>query len=504
MSSFNPFLDGCLAAAPGPSGSLRTESKLSDSSNTKVYSVLEKSSFEVANPPPLTNDLTQSLDAGRDADAPFGMTLKRTIGSCFSGMMILGSELSLSKEEACNVLWSKYETFQPSATPTPVPAIATPFTSTDPCISSLVASLPPENARPEKPRGAKTGGKKNTKRRTGRGHRSKSVGCNIEAFKIDYSGIQDALEKVAAGGSKPKDTDSAEEKGNASARLPPLIRYLRGDNELGVIELAYRKLRAEFRKVCPDTPLYESDNETQDLTTLIMDKIYKEKSGCSIQELKDLVWKRGATLRTRHLVWPLILGYLPPDPSRWEETLSKKRAEYKELIRIWYKSTLDVIHKAEEYEKKTGKKMFMEDNLGLLRQIEVDINRTRPSGFLHMFTHKPILRLLSRLLITWSKAHPKVGYFQGLNELPTPLIVVFLMPRLKDWENTPANLNALTEQDFFEIEADTYWCLSAIMDQLMVKNITRFIFSYFHIFIFIAIYFIIKIQLARRASYGPN
>ena len=111
----------------------------------------------------------------------------------------------------------------------------------------------------------------------------------------------------------------------------------------------------------PDVQLYESDTESLTLTALIMDEI-RRKPACSVQAIREIVWSRGATLRSRHLVWPLILGYLPPDISLWESTLRKKREEYRELIRVWYTSTLDVIRKADEYEKKTGNKLTFKQN----------------------------------------------------------------------------------------------------------------------------------------------
>lgn len=426
------------------------------------------------NPTLLMDDLTQSLEVKseteKDVNAPFNLTLKRMIGSCFSGMMLLGSDVSFSKEDACKIMWDKYATAPPSVPPMPIPAIATPFSATDPCISSLVASLPEET-----PKSRDTDIRK---RKRSRRHLSRSVGTNIGRGAIDYSSMQDALERlVSKEDSRPKDTshvlDESENNNDDSSklrRLPPLIRSSQGDTEFKAADHVYRKLRAEYRKIRPDVPLYESDTGSHEITSLIMNVINNDKSDNKIQTLREIVWKHGATLKTRHIVWPLILGYLPPDPALWEEKLRRKREEYKELIKIWYDSTLDIIRKAEEYERKTGNKMSIDEDLGLLRQIHVDINRTHPGGFTHMFTHMPILRLLNRLLITWSKAHPKVGYFQGLNEIPTALITVFLMPRLKNWENNDANLNALTENDYFEVEADTYWCLSVIMDQLMVNK----------------------------------
>ena len=462
----------------------------------------------------LTNDLTESpacdlkaqIEAREERETPFRLALKRAIGSCFNGMMLLDSEIPIYREEACNILWSKYDTVTPSVTPTHQPSVATPLSATHPCISTLIASLPAECEDRPSPLPPSSGTsvtataemdavaashattnapenpqkRKQRKRALWRRNRSKSLIYSIEQNRINYSEIRDTLAALPAKGAewtgegeeptnKEKDTGQPKQRRDTQHwKPPPLIRNVPSKEDLQNIERAYNKLRMEHAQKRPDVQLYESDTESLTLTALIMDEI-RRKPACSVQAIREIVWSRGATLRSRHLVWPLILGYLPPDISLWESTLRKKREEYRELIRVWYTSTLDVIRKADEYEKKTGNKMYVDEDLGLLHQIKVDIDRTRPVGFLHMFTHSPIPEMLNRLLITWSKAHPKVGYFQGLNEIPTPLILVFLMPRLKNWENNEDNLSALTEQDYFEVEADAYWCFSAIMDQLTVN-----------------------------------
>ena len=59
--------------------------------------------------------------------------------------------------------------------------------------------------------------------------------------------------------------------------------------------------------------------------------------------------------------------------------------------------------------------------------------------------------------------HPASGYVQGINDLVTPFLVVFLSEHLEgnmdSW-----SMDNLSGQDISNIEADCYWCLSKFLD----------------------------------------
>jgi hypothetical protein len=59
--------------------------------------------------------------------------------------------------------------------------------------------------------------------------------------------------------------------------------------------------------------------------------------------------------------------------------------------------------------------------------------------------------------------HPASGYVQGINDLVTPFLVVFLSEHLEgnmdSW-----SMDNLSAQDISNIEADCYWCLSKFLD----------------------------------------
>uniref|UniRef100_A0A453LBP1 Rab-GAP TBC domain-containing protein n=1 Tax=Aegilops tauschii subsp. strangulata TaxID=200361 RepID=A0A453LBP1_AEGTS len=59
--------------------------------------------------------------------------------------------------------------------------------------------------------------------------------------------------------------------------------------------------------------------------------------------------------------------------------------------------------------------------------------------------------------------HPASGYVQGINDLVTPFLIVFLSEHLEGNLDTWSMEN-LSLQDVSNIEADCYWCLSKFLD----------------------------------------
>jgi len=91
----------------------------------------------------------------------------------------------------------------------------------------------------------------------------------------------------------------------------------------------------------------------------------------------------------------------------------------------------------------------------------VDVPRTAPE--LKLFQTKPFQQSLERVLYIWSIRHPASGYVQGINDLSTPFYLVFLNQvtgkLLEDLD-----VETITDDDFNIIEADSFWCLSKLLD----------------------------------------
>ena len=127
-----------------------------------------------------------------------------------------------------------------------------------------------------------------------------------------------------------------------------------------------------------------------------------------MSELRKIAWN-GVPPQYRGMCWKILLGYLPTNAMRRQQTLERKRAEYKDAIRQHY---------------------YIDDNSRTiqeqetLRQVLVDVPRTAPD--IPLFRNEKIKRALSRLLYIWAMRHPASSYVQGINDLATPLFAVFL------------------------------------------------------------------------------
>ena len=70
----------------------------------------------------------------------------------------------------------------------------------------------------------------------------------------------------------------------------------------------------------------------------------------------------------------------------------------------------------------------------------------------------------------WHMRHPSSGYVQGINDVVTPFIVVFLSDYVKIDLVTlklPEGFEEVTEEQLNHVEADAYWCLCKILDRIL-------------------------------------
>ncbi|KAF7321772.1 hypothetical protein MKEN_00698900 [Mycena kentingensis (nom. inval.)] len=162
----------------------------------------------------------------------------------------------------------------------------------------------------------------------------------------------------------------------------------------------------------------------------------------NIAELRKLAWA-GIPSDLRPMAWQLLLGYLPlPTPMR-AATLSRKRGEYLSLVQL----------------------AFARDREGLdqqiWHQIEIDVPRTRPG--VRLWMHAATQRALERILYVWAIRHPASGYVQGINDLATPFFQVFLSAYV-DSDPEAFDPGTLPTKALEAVEADTFWCLSRLLD----------------------------------------
>ncbi|CAK0787611.1 hypothetical protein CVIRNUC_010833 [Coccomyxa viridis] len=170
-----------------------------------------------------------------------------------------------------------------------------------------------------------------------------------------------------------------------------------------------------------------------------------EQQVVDLDALRELAWS-GVPSDLRPTCWQLLLGYLPPNRERREQILERKRREYRDMVPNYYD-----IQAAER---------SAEDDTAL-RQVIVDVPRTAPG--VPFFAQKQLQKSLERILYLWGIRHPASGYVQGINDLVTPFLAVFLSPHM---EGSVSNETAtdFPEEVMICAEADSYWCLCKLLD----------------------------------------
>jgi TBC1 domain family member 2 len=181
-----------------------------------------------------------------------------------------------------------------------------------------------------------------------------------------------------------------------------------------------------------------------------------------LEKLKKLSWN-GVPEEWRAQVWQLLLAYLPSDGKRREQTVARKRREYADAVAQYFDLDDD------EYRTIAEQKM--------LRQILVDVPRSSPD--VPLFHQASVQRCLERMLYIRALRHPASGYVQGMDDLATPFFVVFLSAALKPLMNKTSkemlaavesiDAQKIPDNVLAEVEADTYWCLTKLLDSIQVS-----------------------------------
>ncbi|KAI0051861.1 RabGAP/TBC [Auriscalpium vulgare] len=167
-------------------------------------------------------------------------------------------------------------------------------------------------------------------------------------------------------------------------------------------------------------------------------------------ELRKLSWS-GIPNDLRPLAWQLLLGYLPLPTHLRSSTLQRKRGEYQSLVELTFARGKDSLDQQ------------------IWHQIEIDVPRTRPGVPLWM--HGTTQRCLERILYVWAIRHPASGYVQGINDLATPFFQVFMSAYI-DADPEEIDPSVLPESVLNAIEADSFWCLSRLLDGIQDNYIS--------------------------------
>lgn len=218
----------------------------------------------------------------------------------------------------------------------------------------------------------------------------------------------------------------------------------------------------------------------------------------SMAELQSCAWK-GCCPRNRAQVWRMLLGHEPLQYSERNTVLEAKRKLYREYVHVLCapegaadlqlafelkkcrslqragENDITSLHnlkeKAYAFAAKGSREIveYSDYSVKTLRQIEMDLPRTHPE--IPIF-HVPEVRdPMRRILYLYGMLNPNKNYVQGMNELVTPILVVFLSSYLKDTDekgvesflNRSEVGDTLTAQELADAEADAFWTFSLLV-----------------------------------------
>jgi len=166
------------------------------------------------------------------------------------------------------------------------------------------------------------------------------------------------------------------------------------------------------------------------------------QSPVNMHQLEKFSWS-GIPGKYRSRVWKILCGYLPAGKS--DEVLKRKRDEYNGYVNQYFNNKEEDIHK------------------DTFRQIAIDVPRMSP--LVGLFQQRCVQEMVERILYIWAIRHPASGYVQGINDLVTPFLMVFL----QDFVEKDVTRNSFTFEDLDEvvrnnIEADSFWCMTKVLD----------------------------------------
>lgn len=229
-----------------------------------------------------------------------------------------------------------------------------------------------------------------------------------------------------------------------------------------------------------------------------------DDAAVNIADLRKLLWN-GIPPELRALAWQLLLGYLPANKARQAAILKRKRQEYTDGVQGTHVQFAESNTGAAALDS-SNRDNSVNKEKQLYHQINIDVKRTHPT--LRLYAYPATQTSLRKILYLWAVRHPASGYVQGINDLCTPFYQLFLNNYLWQLQRThehehhgaeddldlfipgvldPADAAEqrlyrdpklmiytadnfdpalLSERATAVIEADTYWCISRLLDNI--------------------------------------
>jgi hypothetical protein len=267
---------------------------------------------------------------------------------------------------------------------------------------------------------------------------------------MNYSDDQEEKPESSAappnGESKPIDAPGKDDE-EERPKSPPAIN--RKENEEGKSEASNADETTATVEQPPQINLPRPPQQSLERAVSYKQAVFEKAIRAdvvSMSDLRRLGWN-GIPEQHRAQAWKLMLGYVPVNASRRTQTLERKRAEYREAIK-------------QHYDIDDDTRTLQEQET--LRQVLVDVPRTAPE--VGLFRDARIRKSLGRLLYIWAMRHPASSYVQGINDLATPLMCVFLSDVCGGKDVMDGSImEQVTDDMLRKVEADCYWCLTNLL-----------------------------------------
>jgi len=186
----------------------------------------------------------------------------------------------------------------------------------------------------------------------------------------------------------------------------------------------------------------ERDELNSQVSRILKFQAILDSKTVDTSQLRNIAWS-GVPADLRPRIWMHMLGYLPSTAERRPRTLQKKREDYLSSINQVFQSPASM-------------------DQAMWHQIKIDIPRTNPH--IKLYSFEASQRALERILYLWAIRHPASGYVQGINDLVTPFFQTFLTEYVGTRRVEDLDPGTLPKEQLNIVEADSYWCLSRLLD----------------------------------------
>ncbi|GJJ73807.1 TBC1 domain family member 2 [Entomortierella parvispora] len=269
---------------------------------------------------------------------------------------------------------------------------------------------------------------------SGSGHND-TIGQSENNGSSSAMGQQSASASIGTGGASGVIEGM---KPNALAILQDPLAILKGldyESAMGDLHLVGTELKSDEVYALQRTKQKARFHKFKELLQL---------SVVDLDVLRKLSWS-GVPTAIRPIVWQLLVGYLPSNSDRRNVALERKRKEYQDGVQQTFARGIEGLDQT------------------IWHQVFIDVPRTNPK--MALFQNQTTQRCLERILYCWAIRHPASSYVQGINDLVTPFFLVFLTAYIgEDQDPESYDISRLPPSILAAIEADSYWCLSKLLD----------------------------------------